>query len=112
MRHHPPPRLAAGALLLAGLLAGCGGDSGNPQQPPEEPPPGQPTVAEVVLSAPDSSLEIEQTVQLTAEARDSAGTVMPGETFTWNSGSPEVATVSADGLVTAVAEGEADIGWS
>ena len=109
MRHHPPPLLAAGALLLAGLLAGCGGDSGNPQQPPEEPPPGQPTVAEVVLSAPDSSLEIDQTVQLTAEARDTAGTPMPGETISWSSGSPEVASVSEDGLVTGVAEGQADI---
>jgi glucose/arabinose dehydrogenase len=96
---------AGGALLLAGLLVACGGDSGGPQ----EPQPGSPTVAEVVLSAPDSSLDVDQTVQVTAEAHDTAGNVMADQTFTWASGSPDVATVSEDGVVTAVAEGQADI---
>jgi glucose/arabinose dehydrogenase len=105
MSLHATHRLtAAGALLLAGLLGGCGGDSGDLQGPA----PGS-SIGEIVLSAPDSSLAAEQTVQVTAEARDTAGAVMPGETFTWASSASEVATVSQDGLVTAVAPGEADI---
>jgi glucose/arabinose dehydrogenase len=66
-------------------------------------------VAEVVLSAPDSSLDVGGTVQVTAEARDTAGNVMPDEAFTWASSAAEVATVSGAGLITAVGEGQADI---
>ncbi len=49
------------------------------------------------------------TVQLAAGARDANGNAMAGKTFTWASSDKSVATVSASGLVTAVANGSARI---
>lgn len=49
------------------------------------------------------------TQQLTASARDSAGTVLTGRPVTWSTNAPTVATVSATGLVTAVGPGTATI---
>ena len=43
--------------------------------------------------------------QLTAIARDSQGLLVTGRPIAWTSGDPTVATVSATGLVTAMAEG-------
>lgn len=91
-------------VFLAGLSLTACGDNSSDSQGPE---PGTPTVAEVVLTAPDSSVAVGQTVQLSAEALDTAGAVIPDETFTWSSEAPEVATVSGDGLVTAVTGGTA-----
>lgn len=49
-----------------------------------------------------ATLELGQTLQLKATTRD-------GEAVEWTSSNPAVATVTADGLVTAVALGEATI---
>jgi glucose/arabinose dehydrogenase len=92
--------------LLTGLsLSACGDSRGDPQ----EPEPGPTPVAEVVLTAPDSTIAANQTVQVSAVALDTTGAAIAGETFTWASESPEVATVSSDGLVTAVTGGTAVI---
>jgi hypothetical protein len=48
-------------------------------------------------------------VQLSATARDSAGSVIPGTAFQWSSSAETVATVDRSGLVTAVGNGSADI---
>jgi uncharacterized protein YjdB len=45
------------------------------------------------------------TLQLSAVARSAAGAVLTGRTVTWVSGAPSIATVNANGLVTAVANG-------
>ncbi len=100
------PRWRLPALVLAGLALAACGDNGNDMQAPE---PGVPTVAEVVLTAPDSTIAADQTVQVSAEALDTTGAAITDETFTWASESPEVATVSSDGLVTAVTGGTAII---
>ena len=94
------------ALVFAGLaLTGCG-DNGGDAQAPE---PGPVPVAEVVLTAPDSTIAPDQTVQVSAEALDTTGAPIADETFTWASETPEVATVSSDGLVTAITGGTAVI---
>ncbi len=49
------------------------------------------------------------TLQLTATARDLAGTILADRTFNWSSSDNGVATVSNDGLVTGVARGTATI---
>jgi hypothetical protein len=46
-----------------------------------------------------------QQLQLTATARDAAGNLLQGKTFTWTSDNPALATVSATGLVQALAPG-------
>jgi uncharacterized protein YjdB len=50
-----------------------------------------------------------ETVQLVAEARDGQGVPVTGATFAWRSSDLSVATVNATGLVSAVADGTAEI---
>lgn len=68
-------------------------------------------VAAVSVSAPNTTLTVGTTVQATATARDAAGNTLSlsGRTVVWTSGSPSIATVSATGLVSAIAQGNATI---
>ena len=67
-------------------------------------------VANRVTVLPDTTaLAVGWQGQLTAAARDSGGTSIVGRPFTWSSDNPAVATVSAGGLVTALAEGVAHV---
>ena len=50
-----------------------------------------------------------ETVQLKAEVKDTGNTVIPGASVVWSSSDPEVATVDANGLVTAVSSGTTQI---
>ena len=50
-----------------------------------------------------------ETVQLAAEVFDRGDTVIPGATIVWTSSLPAVATVGANGLVTAVSSGTTQI---
>jgi acetyl esterase/lipase len=70
---------------------------------------GPPEVVEVTVSPGQASLLMEQTVQLSAVARDEGGDPVPGATVAWSSADPDVATVDADGRVTAMAPGTATI---
>jgi len=67
--------------------------------------------ASTVTVLPDTTaLAVGWQGQLTAVARDSLfGTVIVGRAFNWSSDDPAVATVSAGGLVTALAEGVAHV---
>jgi len=66
-------------------------------------------VASVTVAPATKTLGIGTTVQLTATTKDSAGNVLAGRSIAWSSSAPAVATVSASGLVTAVAVGSATI---
>ncbi len=52
---------------------------------------------------------IDATTTLVAEARDGAGELVTGFTYTWSSSDPGVATVDANGVVTAVKDGQTTI---
>ncbi len=67
------------------------------------------TVASVKVSPEAPSLQPGATVQLSATASDAAGKAVTGKSVAWSSSSTSVATVSATGLVTAVAAGTATI---
>ncbi len=67
------------------------------------------TVATVAVNPNPASATVGQTAQLSATAADAQGAAMTGKTFTWSSSAPTVATVTASGLVTAVAAGTATI---
>ena len=69
----------------------------------------QPAVATFALSPSALSLLPGQTTQLLADARDAAGTVIPEPAVQWTSSAPAIATVSATGVVTAIAPGQATI---
>ncbi len=66
-------------------------------------------VARVVAAPTQITLNPGQTSQLTITLSDSAGNVLSGRSITYSTNNAQVATVSATGLVTAVAEGAAQI---
>jgi uncharacterized protein YjdB len=68
-----------------------------------------PTVAAVQLSSARDTITVGDTLRFSAIAQDAQGNTIPGQTFTWASSAPLVATIASDGLATAVAEGTATI---
>ncbi len=88
------------ALAAAALVMGCG--SSEPTKPSV-------TVTTVSVTVGTSQLEVAGTQAATAEVRDQNNAIVTGKSVTWASSSPAVATVSADGLITAVAPGTASI---
>lgn len=101
--HHP--RCRAGILALPSLtfslvLAACGGGSDGPSSPPPPEP-----VASVAVSPTSATIALGETQQLTATTRDAAGNALSGRTVTWTSSDQTLATVSASGVVSAVAPG-------
>ncbi len=70
----------------------------------------EPVPTRITVTPSSHTLEaIGATVQLSATVRDQRNNVMSGQTITWSSGDEAVATVSATGLVTAVANGMTEI---
>lgn len=88
------------ALMLAASFSGCGGGADI-----QEPGP----VTAITVIAPTTTIQVGQTVQLTATARDADGTVLEGRTFEWATAGAGVASVSPTGLVTGLAAGQAEI---
>ncbi|MCC6430794.1 MAG: Ig-like domain-containing protein, partial [Gemmatimonadaceae bacterium] len=66
-------------------------------------------IATIGVSLGSPSLLVGATTQATAVARDSVGGLLTGRAVVWSSSNPAVATVSAGGVVTAVALGTASI---
>jgi uncharacterized protein YjdB len=66
-------------------------------------------VASVTVAPITATLRIGGTQQLTATSADAAGATLAGRVVTWSSAANAIASVSAAGLVTAVAAGTATI---
>ena len=66
-------------------------------------------VSTVAVTPASGSINVGATLQLSAVTKDSAGTVLTGRVVTWSSSATGVATVSVNGVVTAVAVGSATI---
>jgi trimeric autotransporter adhesin len=66
-------------------------------------------VSSVIISPNQGSVTVGQTLQLGAQVTDDQGNVLTGRPVSFTSGAPEVATVSATGLITGVAPGTATI---
>jgi len=66
-------------------------------------------VASVTVSPPTATVEVDQTVQLTATPKDANGSPLTGRTVTWSSSATAVAIVNGSGLVTGRASGAATI---
>lgn len=62
-------------------------------------------VASVSVTPTQPQLFVGRTLQLTATARDAQGATLTGRAVTWASADPAIATISASGLVTAIATG-------
>jgi hypothetical protein len=65
--------------------------------------------ATVALSPDTPTLTVGTVKPFSAEARTSGGALISGATFSWNSSMPLVATVDANGVVTAMAAGNTTI---
>ena len=102
------------AGVVTGVVAGgpititatAGGASGSSQVTVT---PAQVPIATISLSQTTAGLPTGQTLQLTATARDASGNALTGRTITWTSSATNVATVTANGLVVAVAGGQTTI---
>ena len=93
------------------ILAGCGGgDSPTKPTTPTPTPPPTPVATTITVTPSSHTLgSIGATVQLTATVKDQNNNTMSGQTVTWTSGNMAVATVNAQGLVTAASNGTAQI---
>ncbi|TVR53448.1 MAG: Ig-like domain-containing protein [Gemmatimonadales bacterium] len=89
--------IRAAALMLLAVLSAC--DSG----------PSAPQVDSVRITSPEVQVAISGSLQYSAEALDRNGDPVPGQSFTWTSSAPGVATVDATGRVTGVSQGNAVI---
>ncbi len=69
----------------------------------------QPPVASVSVAPSSETLDLGETLQLTATPRDARGEALTGRDVVWSSSNESVATVSQLGEVNAVAPGEATI---
>ena len=67
------------------------------------------SVASVTVTPASASVVLGQTVQLAATPRDARGNPMTGQTVTWTSSAPAVASVNGSGLVSGVGAGSATI---
>jgi hypothetical protein len=96
-----------GARIIAGSILICSACAGG--QPPD--PTSTKGITALDVLGPASTLALRgQTLQLTVRVTYSDATVEDVTTrATWSSSAPGVATVSAGGLVTAVASGSTDI---
>jgi uncharacterized protein YjdB len=68
-----------------------------------------PAPAVVEISPATVTLAPSQTASLTATVRDASGNVLTGQSVSWGTTSPAVATVSASGVVTGVTSGTVTI---
>jgi hypothetical protein len=99
-------RRAGTCIATAVLLGTCTGPQGDsPTTPDAAPAKGGPAIKSVQVSPSSASIQVGQTVQLTATTKPTTS----GTIYTWSSNSGAVATVNSSGLVTAVSAGTATI---
>ena len=97
-------------ILLSAALAGVAWASACGDGATEPPPPDPPRPTTVAVTPATTQLTaLGATVQLTAEVRDQNGQPMAGAAVSWSSSNAAVATVDAQGLVTAAGNGTATI---
>ena len=66
-------------------------------------------VASVQVTPNSTAIKIGEKIQLTAEPRDERGASLAGRAITWSSSKPAVASVTGEGIVTALGAGNAII---
>jgi len=86
----------AGVAVATALAAGCG-DSGTTGPDVD--------VASIRVTPENATTDVGLTVQFVAQAFDAEGGVIPNVTFAWSSSDESVATISDEGIATALAAG-------
>jgi hypothetical protein len=95
---------AAALLLLVAAAAGCDDSGSGPVAPPPEPTAVQ--IQQDGAAVTEKTIDVGQTVQLTAQVVMSQSGSTPPE-VTWRSTNPSVASVANSGLLSGVAPGTA-----
>jgi len=99
--------------LLTGVGAGTAAISamseGQADTASAEVAPSIVAVASVIMNDSADTLAVGESKQLVATPKDAQGSALTGRTITWTSSRTGVATVSASGLVNAIAAGSATI---
>jgi uncharacterized protein YjdB len=89
------------SIVLVGLSSwSCAGSTA---------PDALPKVATIVVSPLMSTLAIDAQLPLQAQVHDASGADVPGAAITWTVRDPKIVSVSADGIVTALAVGTSQI---
>ena len=96
--------VGAGTATITATIEGVGGTATVTVSAPAPAP-----VATVAVTPATASVAVGATQALAAATRDAAGNVLTGRAVSWQSSAPAAATVSATGVVTAVAPGTATI---
>jgi len=99
--------ITLGSAAITATSEGIAGQAGVTVSATAPPPP--PPVATVAVSLNSASLNIGQSTQAVAVLKDASGTVVTGRTISWTSSHSAVATVTANGAVSAVGAGTASI---
>jgi uncharacterized protein YjdB len=86
-------------LVVSTQRIGCGGVT----------PSGPAPVATVAVTPSPATISAGNSLPLTATLRDASGNVLTGRTVNWSSSNTSIATVSAAGLVTALAVGQVSV---
>jgi alpha-tubulin suppressor-like RCC1 family protein/uncharacterized protein YjdB len=89
--------VSPGTASITATVDGVGGSSGLTVAPVP--------VASVTIAPGNATIQLGQSVQLSATARDAQGNVLSGRPITWSSSDAATATVSAAGLAAGVAVG-------
>ena len=84
-------------------------DSGGLGPPPPPPPPGAPVASLAITPQIASFTSIDETLDFTAIARDSAQNVLTGVSLTWTSSDEAVISIASTGQARAVGDGTATI---
>lgn len=92
VRHCIQHRIAG--LFVVAIAAGCGSDPTNPGSGP---------LATITVTAPAAALDARTSIDLVAALTDAQGNTVSG-TVTWSTADPLLASVSAAGRVTGLAE--------
>lgn len=100
MSSSPLRRIVAPGIALA-LAIACGGDA-------TEPPPPTPPQLRIAIAGP-SMVVVGASASFTAIVLDESNATVAGQTVTWRSTDPAIASVTPTGVVTALAPGIADI---
>ena len=99
--------VSAVAAGTSSITASSEGQSGLAALTVNVPPPIP--VASVSVSPASSTLQVGGTVQLSAVTRDANNNVLSGRVITWASANTSIATVTAAGLVSAIAAGSVQV---
>jgi uncharacterized protein YjdB len=97
--------VVAQAPGTATITAASGAVSGTATIVVTPPPPA----ASVTVTPVSASLEVDRSVQLSAQVRDAEGRLIAGAPVVWTTSSSSIATVGASGFVVARAPGTATI---